>query len=402
MSENKCCKKTSIGGQALIEGIMMRGPFKTVMAVRESSGNIAVEELAQRSIKDKHKFFALPIIRGAVSLIESMVFGYKALMLSAEKSGMLDEADPKQTKNDKTPADNANSSSAETITAADILADSAKAEAVVGLSAENVAETAANVENTAETAVAVAENTDAIVSDGNSASSDIAMERKNTKKEENSVMTTVVGAISMVLGIALALVLFMYLPSILFDRVNSLVGNSLALYKGLFEGVLKIAVFLIYMLLVSQMKDIKRVFMYHGAEHKTIFCYEHGKELTVENVRTERRFHPRCGTSFIVLMLLVSVLFYSIVVFVLKALDIQIIRWVWVCVKLLLLPVICGVGYELIKLCARRDNLFTRIIAAPGMWVQHITTKEPDDSMIEVAIRAMTEVIPENGEDEIQ
>ena len=152
MSENKCCKKTSIGGQALIEGIMMRGPFKTVMAGRGARGDVALEERARRSIKDKHKFFALPIIRGAVSLIESMVFGYKALMLSAEKSGMLDEADPKQTKNDKTPADNANSSSAETITAADILADSAKAEVVVGSSAENVAETAANVENTAETA----------------------------------------------------------------------------------------------------------------------------------------------------------------------------------------------------------------------------------------------------------
>ncbi|MBQ2319010.1 MAG: DUF1385 domain-containing protein, partial [Clostridia bacterium] len=157
-------------------------------------------------------------------------------------------------------------------------------------------------------------------------------------------------------------------------------------------------IFIIYVAIVSQMKDIKRVFMYHGAEHKTIFCYEHGKELTVENVRTERRFHPRCGTSFLILMLIVSIVFYSIIAKIFPSIAAN--RFIWMTLKIVCLPIIVGLGYELIKLCGRHDNFFTRIIAAPGVWVQRLTTKEPDDSMIEVAITAMSAVIPENDEDD--
>ena len=160
---------------------------------------------------------------------------------------------------------------------------------------------------------------------------------------------------------------------------------------------MKIALFLIYIVVCSQMSDMKRVFMYHGAEHKTIFCYENELELTVENVRRQRRFHPRCGTSFMILMLLVGIiigLFIPVAPF-----GIGFLRPV---IKILLLPLSCGVGYELIKLCGKHDNNLTRIIAAPGLWAQRITTKEPDDKMIEVAIKAMKSVIPENGEDLLQ
>ncbi len=160
------------------------------------------------------------------------------------------------------------------------------------------------------------------------------------------------------------------------------------------------AIFIGYIALVSLEKDIKRVFMYHGSEHKTIFCYEHGLPLTVENVRIQKRFHPRCGTSFMFLMLAVGILISSLLVIILP--DFIISRnYLWVPIKILLIPVICGLGYELIRLCGRHDNVLTRIIAAPGLWIQRLTTKEPDDSMIEVAIAAMKDVIPDDGSDEI-
>ena len=146
------------------------------------------------------------------------------------------------------------------------------------------------------------------------------------------------------------------------------------------------------------MKDIKRVFMYHGVEHKTIFCYEHGNELTVENVRKEKRFHPRCGTSFLILMLIVSIIFYMIIARIFPDLASNIA--LWTLIRIASLPLLVGIGFELIKFCGRHDNFVTRIISAPGVWLQRITTKEPDDSMIEVAIEAMTAVIPENSEDD--
>ena len=170
--------------------------------------------------------------------------------------------------------------------------------------------------------------------------------------------------------------------------------NDQIIWRSAFEGIIRITLFLIYMSLCTLQKDVKRVFQYHGAEHKTIFCYEKGLELNVENVRKQIRFHPRCGTSFIVLMLIVGILIGLFIPFT----DV----WIRSTIKILLLPVTVGIGYELIKICGKHDNFITRIIAAPGIWMQHITTKEPEDDMIEVAIAAIKDVIPENGEDIIK
>ena len=171
-------------------------------------------------------------------------------------------------------------------------------------------------------------------------------------------------------------------------------GEVAVFWKSVFEGVLKIVLFLLYIVVCSQMTEMKRVFMYHGAEHKTIFCYENEEELTVENVKKQSRFHPRCGTSFMVLMLIVGIvigLFIPVAPF-----GIPVLRPI---IKILLLPLTCGIGYELIKICGKHENALTRIIAAPGLWAQRITTKEPDDKMIEVAIEAIKAVIPEDGSD---
>ena len=398
MRKEKCCKKTSIGGQALIEGIMMRGPHKTVMSVRKNDGQIVSENLNTTSLKDKCRFFGLPIIRGSVSMIESLAFGYKALMRSADLSGMLEEEEAeKKAKADKKAAKKAKAeetSESETEAVAEGETDTDE-------TIETDAETTAD-EMVAETTDAVAEfvaetsvEADATETD---AATDTPAEKKTEKKAENGILMAIIGAISMVFGIALALALFFFLPSLIFKYVNHLAGGQITAYQAAFEGVLKILIFVIYLILVSQMKDIKRVFMYHGAEHKTIFCYEHGNELTVENVRKEKRFHPRCGTSFLILMLIVSIIFYMIIARIFPDLASNIA--LWTLIRIACLPLLVGIGFELIKFCGRHDNFVTRIISAPGVWLQRITTKEPDDSMIEVAIEAMTAVIPENSEDD--
>ena len=218
------------------------------------------------------------------------------------------------------------------------------------------------------------------------------------QKNKSESLMTVLMIVATVLAVILSIGLFIYLPSLAFKGVNYLAGGVLSDFQSLFEGILKITIFLGYMLAVSLMKDIDRVFRYHGAEHKTIFCYEAGEELTVENVRSKSRFHPRCGTSFMILMLIVSIF----VTFILDAIVpfLKEVLWLRTIIKLLLVPLICGIGYELIKICGKHDNIVTRIIAAPGLWIQRITVKEPDDSMIEIAIAAMNEVIPENEEED--
>lgn len=334
-------KKTSIGGQALIEGIMMKGPKKTVMAVRRKDGSVDISEVNEKHLKDRCPIFGWPIIRGMVNLIESMITGYKALMRSADISGFTDLEEEQDTeKNDE------------------------------------------SAEQQTEGASASQEKTE------------------NGKKKDGGALTGIIMVIGSVLGVALAVVLFMWLPSLAFKGIDYLVAADLKYCKGIIEGVIKIIIFLIYLALVTMEKDIKRVFMYHGAEHKTIFCYESGQELTVENVRRFKRFHPRCGTSFMFLMLVVGILISSALVAILP--DFIVSRnYIWVPIKILTLPVTCGIGYELIKFCGRHDNLLTRIIAAPGLWVQRLTTKEPDDSMIEIAIASVKEVIPDDGSDEI-
>lgn len=336
-------KKTSIGGQALIEGIMMKGPYKTTMAVRKKDGTIDLSEVEEKHLRDKYKIFGIPVLRGMVNLIESMISGYKAMMKSADISGFTELEEESGAKQGTAEPEN--------------------------VSAEQEVAAESKEENA-----------------------------QDSKKE--SVLTGVVMTVGTVLGVALAIVLFMWLPSLAFKGISYLAGSDLKYWKGLIEGVIKIIIFIGYLALVTMEKDIKRVFMYHGAEHKTIFCYESGQPLTVENVRGFKRFHPRCGTSFMFLMLVVGILISSVLVVILP--DFIISRnYIWVPIKILLLPLTCGIGYELIKLCGRHDNIITRIIAAPGLWIQRLTTKEPDDGMIEIAIAALTEVIPEDGADEL-
>lgn len=307
MEKPKECFKTSVGGQALMEGIMMRGPQKICVAVRKPDGEI---DLTMEDVKH-HKWQKIPFVRGAFSMIENLVLGYRYLMHSAEVS-MPEEEQEEPGKLDKW------------------------------------------------------------------------LQEHTGPKFQNFLM-----GLAAVMGGMLAIVLFMVLPTAIVGGVNHFV--NLGWGKVLLEGALKIAMFVIYLFLCTRMKDIHRVFEYHGAEHKTIACYEAGEELTVENIRRHCRFHPRCGTSFMILVLIVSILLFSVLPWSSTGLR--------VFLKLLLLPVVMGISYELIKLAGRYDNLATRIISAPGLWLQRLTTFEPDDSMIEVAIAAVKPVLPSRPED---
>ena len=236
-------------------------------------------------------------------------------------------------------------------------------------------------------------------------------EENEEKKEEEKIpawVMTLTMVITVILGFGLALALFMWLPAQVFvwlsDAFPALQPGGAAinsLIKSAFEGALRIAILVGYMAVISLMKDIRRTFMYHGAEHKSIFCYEAGLELTVENIRRQRRFHPRCGTSFLILMLLVSIFVSFFIDPIAIALTGDVLPTLLrVGVKFLLLPLIVGMGYELIKFAGRHDNWFTRLISLPGVWLQHITVFEPTDDMIECAIAALTPVIPKDGSDE--
>lgn len=310
---------TSIGGQALIEGILMKSPDKSAMAVRTKDGEIEVFEPEELNLRKKYKILKLPIIRGIISFIEAMINGYRALMLSAEKSGFTDLDDDSTEKTEK------------------------------------------------------------------------------DEKKENILINAVM-VIASVLGVVLALVLFTAFPRFAVGGLETLFSKSFGpITRSLIEQFLKLTVFVAYVWGVSFMKDIKRTFMYHGAEHKTIFCYENGLELTVENVRKQKRFHPRCGTSFMILMILVSVIISTVAQILFRgAYD---SAFVWILIKILLIPVTCGVGFEILKICGKYDNVITRIISAPGLWLQRITTKEPDDGMIEIAIAAFKACSEETEKD---
>ena len=370
-SEQACrisaAKKTSIGGQALLEGIMMRGPKMTAMAVRNPEGEIVLEKW-ETSTKKTPKIFKLPIFRGVYGFITSMKIGYKALMRSAEISGLEEiEAEMAREKAEKKKQ---------------------KKLAKQGLSVDESILVNAEAEEKVKTATEAKE--------------EVTLQSEENKKS-SSVLTTAVMVISSVLGVALAVGLFIMLPTFLYELLPFPTFENKALnslVKSAFEGILKIVMLVGYMALVSLMKDIRRTFQYHGAEHKTIFCYESGMELTVENVRNQRRFHPRCGTAFLVLMLIVG-MFISFLIDPIFYLTLGYLPHVAIraLIKLLTLPITMGLGYELIKIAGRHDNLFTRIISAPGLWLQKITVLEPTDDMIECAITAFKEVIPEDQSD---
>lgn len=320
MSDKKS-HKTSVGGQALIEGVMMQGPRGVATAVRQDDGNILVEHHKFKHAKDKVKFLGFPIIRGMVAFVESMILGYRMLMYSAEASGMENMEDVEMNK----------------------------------------------------------------------------FEKWLTDKLGDKFMDIIMG-IATVCGFALAFVIFFYLPVLVFNRLNAWTDGVLTPWQGTIEGVLKILIFVIYIALVSRMKDIKRTFMYHGAEHKSIACYEAGMELTVENVKKCTRFHPRCGTSFIFVMLIFSIVFSTILSKIFP--EIATVRILWMFLKIAFIPLLMGVGYEFIKYAGKHDNLFVKVLSAPGLWMQRLTTKEPDDEIIEVGIKALKAVITDNPEDD--
>ena len=306
MANNKDCGfRTSIGGQALIEGILMRGPKKQAIVCRTAEGLVEkVDEL--KLLKDKYLIFGWPFIRGCVTFIDSMIKGMQALTYSAELVPVEDQEPDK-------------------------------------------------------------------------------LDQWIEKHFEAEKAPKIVIGTAVVLGIALALFLFIFLPTLIVGFIKPLTQNLVL--RNLSEGVVKIIILLAYMRLCCCVSDVKRLFSYHGAEHKTIFCYEHGKPLTVENVRTESRFHPRCGTSFLLVVVVVSILVNSVVTLTNSFARMG--------CHLLLLPLVVGISYEINRWCGRHDNWLSAALSAPGKWLQHMTTNEPDDSMIECAIRAMELVIPE-------
>ena len=393
--KNECVKKASIGGQALIEGIMMRGPKMTAMAVRDTEGKLVLEKW-KTDAAPKSKFFKLPIVRGVYGFITSLTTGYKCLMRSAELSGLEEAEEELRREKEAKKAKKKAKESAESVTES-VSAENTSADIQASVEAQESPVSESRHIPESETV----EAPEAVKND--------KKDKKNKKDKESSPLTTAVMVIASVLGVVLSVVLFIALPTFIYKWCyplfpDAITGNDIlnSFFKSVFEGVLRIIVLVCYMLLVSLMKDIRRTFMYHGAEHKTIFCYEHGKELTVENVRREGRFHPRCGTSFLILMLIVGIFvsFFIDPAFLLITKDPELLKTTGytilrVAVKLLLTPLIMGIGYELIKFAGKHDNFFTRIISAPGVWLQHLTVLEPDDGMIECAIKAFIEVLPE-------
>ena len=324
-NKEKCCPKVSVGGQALIEGIMMQGPKGAAMSVRLPDGSIDTEKLEVKHIKDKFKPAGWPLIRGVFNMVESLLFGFKCMEKSAEKAGLDDDTDPeKMSKLDKWISDHF-----------------------------------------------------------------------------GPKMMAVITGISMVLGCGLAFVLFFYLPTFLVDTVDKyLFKDALANLHPLFEGLMRMIIFVAYIWIVSKIPDIKRVFMYHGAEHKSIFCYEQGLELTVENVRKQKRFHPRCGTSFIFVILIISILISSVLVVAFPGIDE--VRAVWMAIKLLIVPLTVGIGYEFIRYAGKHDNALVKILSAPGLWMQRLTTQEPTDDIIEVGIESIKAVLFDTEEDKAE
>ena len=321
--ENNEKFKTMIGGQALIEGIMMLGPDKCATVVRAKDG--IHTKLEPRKPVKKYSPKKIPFVRGVFNFCASMKTGVSALMYSA-----------------------------------DFYADDTGEEAEAAKPSKL----------------------------------DAWLEKKLSNEKAQSVLITV----AVVIGIAFSVGLFIVLPSLIGSVISHWITNELV--RNLLEGLVRIAIFLGYMFLISRMKDMKRVFAYHGAEHKTIRCYEAKLPLTVENVREQTRLHPRCGTSFLFVVIIISILVFSVASVLLRPITPEFSSGVVnalfrVLLKLLLLPIVVGISYEFNRLVGRYDNWLTRALSAPGMWLQYLTTNEPDDSMIEVGIEALSQVIPE-------
>ena len=320
MSKNGECpgrKLGSVGGQALVEGVMMRSPEYTAIAVRRlDNKRINVSRSVNRSLADKYKFLKWPLIRGVVNFASTLKLSVSTLTKATDMLG-LDEAAEEPGKFDKW------------------------------------------------------------------------LEKHHAEKWLMPVLTT----LSMLLGVGIAVVLFIWLPTFLGKLIlgDSYVGGGFrgGILKSLIEGVTKILLFILYIWATALIPDMKRVYMYHGAEHKSIFCYEKGLELTVENVRKQKRFHPRCGTSFMFFMLLLSIFIGIVFLWPIETV------WLRTLLKFPLVLISVSIGYEFIKYAGRHNNLFVRVLSAPGLWMQRLTTREPDDSMIEVGITSLKCALPD-------
>jgi uncharacterized protein YqhQ len=379
-----CDKKTTIGGQALIEGLMMYGPRRIAMAIRKADGSIYVEEIQQGR---KMVFFdRVPFIRGGIKFFRQIVTGTGALMKSAELSDPDESSKAKKTVQPDVP------------------------EASVSVSPE-VADVVL-VEAAGEPRAAEDTTMTQMAEDARSAAVPEKIEEKDKEKKSRldlfleSHMNIMI-VFSAILGILFSVTLFILLPQLIIDFIRGLFSaektssTGMNILFNLAEGVLRIVILITYMALVSRIKDIARVWMYHGAEHKTIACYEAGDPLTVENVRKYKKTHPRCGTAFLLIVVVVSILIFSIAgVFIAKLVGGN-IWWVNSLLRLALVPLVGGIAYEILRLTGRHEkSAIGRLITKPGMWLQRFTTREPDDSMIEVAIAAMQAVLPEHeGED---
>lgn len=310
----------AVGGQAVLEGVMMKHNDRYSVAVRKDDGGIAVSNDEFVSVRKKHKILDLPIIRGAVNMVEMMILSIKTLNQSAVLSGIEDEVEESRFE-------------------------------------------------------------------------------KWLREHFGKGVLDVVMLVATVLGVGLSLFLFMFLPSFLTNAIEHLIGFitwsdfSFGWGKNVVEGLLKILIFISYLLLTLLMKDIRRTFEYHGAEHKTIFCYEAGEELTPENVKKYRRFHPRCGTSFMFVIIIIGIVISSLPIFTWDNIFIRFLT------RLLFLPLIIGLGYEFIRFAGKHENIFTRILSAPGLWIQRITTREPDEAQIEIAIHALKSSMPDEFPD---
>ena len=315
--QRSCPRLGKVGGQAVIEGIMMKAGDNCPTAVRLSGGSIAVYENTFVSVRKKHKILNLPLLRGIVNFVESMKLSFKTLSISAEAMG----AEEEETRFEKW-----------------------------------------------------------------------------LKSKFGVNIYNVITVIAAVLGVVLAIGMFMYLPRLATDGLSRLFRTDFGVWGAAIEGGMKVVIFILYLLLVSMMKDIRRTFEYHGAEHKSIACFEAGEELTPENAKKHTRFHPRCGTSFMFFMILLGVLIGFGLRFVLPDWFIA-NRWLYTAVRLLLLPLVVGLGYEFIMLAGKHPNFLTRLLSAPGLWMQRITTREPDEKQLEVAIVALKYALVEDFPD---
>lgn len=302
-----CSRLGKVGGQAVLEGVMMKAGERTVTTCRKEDGTLVVTDNSFVSVRTKHKILDLPIIRGVVNFVEMMILSFKTLGASADALG-LEEEEPSKFE-------------------------------------------------------------------------------KWLSKKLGVGLTDLVMVISLILGLGLSALLFVFLPIWITDGINLLLGAVAHVMmpewlSAVLEGLVKVGIFIAYLALVSLMPDIKRTFMYHGAEHKSIACFEAGEELTPENAAKHKRFHPRCGTSFMFFMILLGI-FAGLII---RTLIPDLKTWMYTLIRLAILPILMGLGYEIIRLAGKHPNFITRAISAPGLWVQRITTKEPTLDMLEVAI----------------